>query len=713
MKIDASYQPLSNVLQKTSQNYIVPLFQRRYSWTDKECEVLWDDLMYILDGVDTSKSHFVGAVVLQEKGTLQGLNRSLIIDGQQRLTTFTLLIAAIRDRFKEIDAPGSICAKIEELLACPNYKDTGIPLEGFGGLCEGYFRIQPSNHDKMDYYSIIFGKAFENKPPSLVYSAYALFKDKLKNFDAKKLNKCYELLIQNMGLVVITLQNTDNPYTVFSSLNQKGLRLTIADLIRNHLFEQIPENQQKAFYDDYMKPTEDVFEELKKKLSEKRKWLKANKYYGKLGDAEADYMSEFIYRFWAAKKSEIVPKNRLVDSIISEVKGVKAARAFMERMKIYSRFYASFILPDFESNIKVRLALEDIQRTGETTFYPLLMELFGMRHDGNINDDVLTQMIRAIENVLVRRKLYGVGVTGANKEFPKVIDKMAGRTTVEALVLGMLSVGAYPTDAEIMHAAIDAEFYGGGKNDYLRLILIQLNRSYKHDFGTHYHDVDIEHILPQNNEKWWKHMADDERNKLQNFPSIVHRLGNLTIINQLYDKKISNEYFNPIKRDEYKKSPYTLTQELAKWDNFTLSTIEARTKAMLERLLYTVYPNLAATYGIELAALKAPKAKSKKLLQLFVGGIPAPLSKYTWKEALLYVMENVIIAKHPGVYLAYKLKRPNEFHLTNPELFSRLSTGDWFRTTMSAKDAQVTIAELIEMAGLGGDYVKFVMEEKV
>jgi hypothetical protein len=74
-------------------------------------------------------------------------------------------------------------------------------------------------------------------------------------------------------------------------------------------------------------------------------------------------------------------------------------------------------------------------------------------------------------------------------------------------------------------------------------------------------------------------------------------------------------------------------------------------------------------------------------------------------------MENVIIAKHPGAYMAYKEKHPNEFILTDPDLFSKLSNGDWFRTTMSANDVRVTIAKLIEMAGMGGDYVKYVVNE--
>jgi hypothetical protein len=236
---------------------------------------------------------------------------------------------------------------------------------------------------------------------------------------------------------------------------------------------------------------------------------------------------------------------------------------------------------------------------GETTFYPLLLELFYLRYAGKIHSDVLAQMIQVVENVMVRVKLHEKkSDANFNKEFPAVIEKMGNGTTVQDLVEAILTYAAYPTDDEIKQKARDTEFYGGGKNDYVRLLLIQLNRSYMHDEGIQYWDAEIEHVIPQKYEKWKEYFPKHELEKLDAFPSIVNRLGNLTLINSGYNKRISNDWFE-VKRAEFDKSPYTITQEVGKYLDFFPSTIERRTEQMLERLLTHVYPDLRAKYHLK------------------------------------------------------------------------------------------------------------------
>ncbi|MDW8334953.1 MAG: DUF262 domain-containing protein, partial [Bacteroidia bacterium] len=418
MTITADYLTLAKVLQRTTQNYIVPLFQRRYSWSaEEQCATLWKDVQR---AVEKDKIHFMGALVLQQKEPKHGLDRQLIIDGQQRLTTFTLLIAALRDKLDKLQKNSRLSAKIEEMLVCPNYKEDGYPIEGISDAKDGYFRIHPSEKDQKDYYKIILGKANEADHDSKIYRAYKFFYDNLKNFDVERIEEYYFKLCQNIGLAVIQLQNADNPYEVFSSLNQKGLKLTVADLIRNHLFEQIPEEEQKKYYNEYFSRFETNFEELRKKINEIKAKAKQQKATIGIKDYNEETPTQFIYHLWTSEKGKIVPTRNLIQEVEDEIKGKEEAAEFLNKLKVYSDFYRRFVLPDFEPNLQVRTALENLVRLGEATFYPLLLKLFYARAEGKIDDETLIEMMEVVENVLVRRKLHGREAEGVNREFPRI-----------------------------------------------------------------------------------------------------------------------------------------------------------------------------------------------------------------------------------------------------------------------------------------------------
>jgi hypothetical protein len=319
-------------------------------------------------------------------------------------------------------------------------------------------------------------------------------------------------------------------------------------------------------------------------------------------------------------------------------------------------------------------------------------------------------MIRVIENVLIRRRLFGKNVSGLNKDFPRVISLIEeNQPSVETLVAAISSVIFYPTNEEIKHKAKEMEFYGGGKNDYVRLILIQLNRSYMHDAGVHYIDAEIEHILPRSHENWKKNLPENEVQKLESYPSMVNWLGNLTLINSSYNKKISNDVFE-IKCMEFDKSPYTLTKELVKYTSFTPSTIEQRTQMMLDRLLVSVYPDLTVEYKVEKMKEDWMREKSKRIISFTVNGERAKIEKLSWKNVLIYFV-NHIIEKYPAAYNAYKKKYVHEFQVSVPKLFSKLSNGDDFRTTLSANSVMDKISKFLEIANLPKDYVAIHFED--
>ncbi len=702
MNIKADFLSLSNVLRKTNYNYVVPLFQRPYSWRESQWSILWEDIQYLLKA---NEIHFMGAIVLQVKlSATVALHQEIVIDGQQRLTTFTLLLAAMRNKIKEIEPNSKLLPIIEELIACPNYKEYGDVVEGINEVRDGYFRIHPSDIDRKDYYHIILGNAEKAQKNSNIYQAYRYFYEQFKNMNLKEIDFFYSNFINNIGLVVIYLQNARNPNKVFSSLNDTGLRLTPADLIRNHVFEQIPENKQKKLYYDYYKPFELNFKELEKKVKELESREK-KKPIGITIEYEPDKTpTKFLYHLWAAREGKTFPLRTLVNEVSENIRGEEDVEKFLEKIKTYSLFYRSFVLPEFEEDERVQQALKDVSRTGESTFYPLFLELFNARHEGRIDGSMLAELIRVVENFVVRRKLFGKKTEGLNKDFPRVVKKLKSDLTPETLTQAIMETfpgGAYPTNNEIKRAAVDTEFYGKGKNDITRLMLIQLNRAYKHDKGVHYNDAEIEHILPQSWKNW--RLSEYEIDKLKRFPSIVNQLGNFTLINSDYNREVSNHPFFE-KKKEYLKSPYMLTQEVAKMEDFFPSAIEARTAELLDRILNDVYPDLVLKYGLERGKQKIEPAKSIKPISLTINGQNVPLDPCTWKKVLLGVI-GYFIENHPEAYAMFKATHPYEFRVTNPEFYSKLPNGDDFRTHKSAKSIKEVIARLLDVARLPQNYI--------
>ncbi len=706
MNIKADFLSLSNVLRKTNYNYVVPLFQRRYSWTQDQYSILWNDAK---KAVNENRIHFTGAIVLQhrEKDPTAALYREIVIDGQQRLTTFTLLLAAMRNRIKEIEPESELLPIIEELIACPNYKKFGDVVEGIDEVRDGYFRIHPSDIDRKDYYHVILGNVEKAQKSSNIYQAYRYFYEQFKNMNLEKIKIFYSKFIENIGLVVIQLQNADNPYEVFSSLNQTGLRLTAADLIRNHIFEQIPESEQRKFYAEFYSPFELNFEELRTRIEQNalKKTKKVVKSPAIVTKYDPDTPTKFLYHLWAAREGRVFPVRTLVQEVTENIRGEENVKKFLEKIKTYSLFYRSFVLPEFEEDERVRQALEDLSRTGETTFHPLFLELFNARHEGRIDGSMLAELIRVVENFVVRRKLFGKKVEGLNKEFPRVFQKLKGDLTPKKLTYAIAETFtvAFPTNDEIKRAAVDAEFYGKGKNDVTRLLLIQLDRAYNHDKGVHYDDAEIEHILPQSWKNWRSYFSDSEVKKLENFPSIVNQLGNFTLINSDYNKEVSNRPFFE-KKKEYLKSPYVLTREVAKMADFFPSAIEARTAELLDRILNDVYPDLVLKYGLERGRQKNNRAKNSRPVSLTINGQNVPLDPCTWKKVLLGVMD-YFIENHPEAYAMFKATYPHEFRVTHPEFYSKLPNGDDFRTNKSAKSIKEVIARLLDVARLPQNYV--------
>jgi uncharacterized protein with ParB-like and HNH nuclease domain len=247
--MQAKETKLKDIIEGTKQ-YVIPLFQRTYSWTKKEWEILWKDLIELCE-TENRRTHFIGSIVnMPTVSVPEGVTKFLLIDGQQRLTTIFIILTLLRNKARE-NQKEKLAEEINNTLLVNQYKEGN-----------DYFKLMPTQIDRESYKNIINGKS--NETENQITIAYSFFDKKLKQINVEH-DKLKDIITTYLSVVSIVLDVDDNPYLVFESLNAKGKPLTQADLIRNYFFMRIHIDMQDEVYNSYWQPMEN---RLKDNLTE-------------------------------------------------------------------------------------------------------------------------------------------------------------------------------------------------------------------------------------------------------------------------------------------------------------------------------------------------------------------------------------------------------------------------------------------------------------
>ena len=241
----ASETKLQKVIEGTVQ-YVIPLFQRSYSWDIKEWGVLWEDIVELCE-TENPRTHFIGSIVSMPTVSVpEGVAKYLLIDGQQRITTIFIILSLLRDRAREFNQR-NVADEINECYLVNKFKDGN-----------DFFKLMPTQIDRDTFMKIISNQeiSYENQ----ITRAYDFFKRKIKqkNIETETLKK---VITTYFSIVSIVLDADDNPYLVFESLNSKGRPLTPADLIRNYFFMRIHIDNQEQVYLQYWQPMQNALNE--------------------------------------------------------------------------------------------------------------------------------------------------------------------------------------------------------------------------------------------------------------------------------------------------------------------------------------------------------------------------------------------------------------------------------------------------------------------
>jgi len=536
--MQAKETKIQDIIEGTKQ-YVIPLFQRTYSWTNGEWDILWRDLVDLCEA-ENPRTHFIGSMVnMPTISVPEGVSKYLLIDGQQRLTTIFVILTLLRDKAKESQNE-EFANEINNTLLVNPYKRGN-----------DFFKIMPTQIDREAYKKLIEGNIYDQE--NQLTKAYNFFDRKLKQtrLDHEKLKK---IITSYFSVVSIVLDVDDNPYLVFESLNAKGRPLTPADLIRNYFFMRIHIDQQEEVYSQYWQPMQEA-----------------------LGENLTEYIRHFLMRI-----GNIIKQNEVYYELKSKVDRVDAV-FYLKELQKFSLYYQRLVSPNFESDIDLQRYFERLNRIEVTTAYPMLLNLYGKYEGSEISKDEFVAILRILENYLIRRFVCGIPTNQLNKIFSTVYSQIVEQYPGH-IVEGFKNVlqgRGYPKDNEFFLRFRESKFYGGGDRlKKTQLILETLEEHYAHKEQVAFKDLTIEHIMPQTLSEWWQaHLGEawEETHEL-----FLHTIGNLTLT--AYNREMSNDEFIA-KKKIYDESHLELNRYFKNLTCWSSDEIERRSEHLAKKAL--------------------------------------------------------------------------------------------------------------------------------
>lgn len=572
--------------ENQNNQFVIPIYQRLYSWKKEQCEQLWDDIIKI-GGNDKMNGHFIGSILYVRVDDTHS-SPLLIIDGQQRLTTITLLFIALRNHSSDE-------VKILEKFSHKKIESYLINSDKDG---DKKFRFILSESDKDTLLSLIDKDRRKPSEPSLkIVENFKLFEKWIrKNTD--KLETIFKGLEKLMIVWIALKKEKDDPQLIFESMNSKGIELTQTDLIRNYIIMETEVEKQEDFYNQYWRAMEEDFKQSKKQSEKQSK--------------REDLFNKFVRHYLTIKIGKIPNEKRVYEAFkrYQQERGIET-EALLQDLQKYCGYFCRIVFKK-EADKDLNKALSFLVDLERDVIYPLLLELYSNYRDGVLSTQDFISIIYLTESYICRRAVCGIPSNGLNKFFPsftKKIDKKQYLKSVEEHFGSLTGNQKFPNDFEFKDSFITKELYGRNKTKKkkTKYFLERLeNFNTKEPVDTQ--KCTIEHIMPQTLNLEW------ERDLGGNFQAIhdkyLHTIGNLTLTG--YNEKYSNNSFQE-KRDMekgFKQSSLKLNQSLKDLESFGEKEIEKRANDLADwALKIWTYPKLDAE---TLEKYKPKKDKKEK-----------------------------------------------------------------------------------------------------
>lgn len=536
---------------KKSPQFVIPIYQRTYSWAEEECRQLWDDVVRT-GSDDRISAHFVGSIVYVESDEYQVSNQSplLVIDGQQRLTTLTLIIAALARAVGDAE-----------------------PIEDFSAAkLRGYYLLNPLESDERRYKLILtqtdrsslIAIVGETELPSegsvRIQHNYERFEEWIAERSGDLAAVCKGLA----KLIVVDIalsRGKDNAQLIFESMNSTGRELSQADLIRNFILMGLEPDPQTELYERY--------------------WRRMEVDFGQ--EAYSTHFDGFMRDYLTMKTHEIPNVKKVYEAFKGyarspdvEPKGVEALVAELRR---FAGHYCAIALRG-EPDAELRLAFHDLRELRVDVAYPFVLELYDDYKSGMLSQSELLAAVRLTEAYVFRRAICAIPTNSLNKTFATFRNALKKDRYVESIKAHLLLMPSYrrfPSDDEFRRALETRDLYKFPRRSYWLRRLENYGRRERVPVD----EYTIEHILPQNENlsQVWRTALGPDWQRVQR--TWLHTLGNLTLT--AYNSEYSDLTF-PEKRDMpekgFKSSPLMLNAGLGQLDQWNEEAINVRAQRL-------------------------------------------------------------------------------------------------------------------------------------
>ena len=674
--MDARYATPQKLFSGEMQ-FVVPLFQRSYSWKLKQWKTLWQDLL-LLPELEAGRQHFIGSVVMHPTNTVPtGVSKYAVIDGQQRLTTLFVLLVALRDTARAIGHE-----RLAERIADTYLTNKYAP-------AHERYKLLPTQADRAAFRQIADRAPGTEPVAGLITEAFDYFSQRLAGWvsaEPARAEEMLRLVLERLSLVSITLNDDDDPYLVFESLNAKGMQLTAADLIRNYLFMKIHPDQQDELNERYWMPMQSA-----------------------LGDS----LTAFIWHY-LMRNGGNVPLSDVYLSFRKATAG-REVPAVLAELARYAPTYARMLHPELETQRPaVQRALRRLHRTRLTVAYPLIMRFYDqVRHGGHMAEALLLAVLEVLENYALRGFMARRGTGGANKS----MQTLASRTNLldqqpEALLADIrayLATQNYPSDADVRTALQEQPLYhhAGERHTRTKLLLDTLEADLSGKETVTLGTLSIEHVMPQTLTPAWREQLGEDAER--NHQLLLHTLGNLTLTG--YNSELSNSSF-AVKQKLYAESNVSLNADLAKAQAWNVAAIRERGRRLAQRVLDR-YPSFAPERDEPAETANTARALSIPPVAVVLRGQRQTVN--TWIEVVTATARLAAAQPGPDLWPRLQTSKPHYFNREPTELRSPtlLVEGWYYEGHNSADGHRRNCRTVLEHAGIAeADWQVETVDEK-
>ena len=548
LTIDARKGNIYEILNGNKQ-FLIPNYQRFYSWDTEQCKRLWNDI------VDMQKKgkvgHFVGSIVnIAEQAMPTGVQKYMIIDGQQRMTTLTLLLLALRDYAIKTPEDTTINSKRIDNMLLKNEYENG----------DERYKLLLTETDRDILMRLVEEKPIPDGTRSRILENYNYFSGKIAD---KELHpaEVYES-IGKLQIVNITLDRTiDDAQAIFESLNSTGKELSESDLIRNYVLMGLEPNEQNYVYDHLWRPMELLFEY----------------------DTQGSMMDRFFRDYLTMKITRIPKQDRVYEEFKTYHLNCEFAtvRELCQDIYIYAKYYTNMVFKR-STNPGLKSLYEDINDLRMEVSYPFLLRVHNDCTEGTITEEELCEIIRLCISYVFRRSICDIPTNSLNKTFATLRNEIKAddyMNSIKAFFVLRDDYKEFPDDDKFEKALVSRDVY----NMRSRNFLLSHLENFKNKAPIIIENFTIEHIMPQNpklSNEWQQELGPTWKEIQKTY---LHTIGNLTLT--AYNSEMSDNPFM-VKMDMeggFKESGLRLNAYLVKLTKWNEQHIKERAKILADK----------------------------------------------------------------------------------------------------------------------------------